>query len=958
MAHSLSAAQLTSPRADVSAPLTASAELSAGSLAGPRREPTMITRVGGLTPRPVAWPAWALAEAGAGVGCYAGAPLMHLDMLSVPGAVSATAAVVMTAYVGERGRRRRLLADQLTEAFTPLLGLRTPSRKSVKVSRWRGRWVGTPERVGLIYSRGSVNVEHPRWQQELLSIARRLLGEEYELGTHDRRRGKITLIRHHATASESVATIPAVQRATRTARELLGPTAVLEPVIADELDENDQLQLTAVLVRHQAGMRVATPAQRARIERVFSTMLPGRWRAHWQLEADTVRFELRPSLPTRVAHPSPTDRDDPDVLKNYDQVAIDYAVDEDGREVTWQPAIDPHLMVVGATGTGKTVLLHGVLTEIASWGWQVYVNDAKGVEFLGFREWPNVRAVATTTGEQVATIHAVWKIMEERYAAIVDGRAHETDFEPVVLFLDEFRDFYGNLTDWYSRVRVTGKGGDPTRAPVIEKVKSIARKGRTARVHLILGTQRPDSDWLGGEMRDNFRARVSLGRLSPQGSMMMWDSPSAAVSVPRGIRGRGVTLDHEDRIREIQTFWTPDPRKVRPDQTADLQTLLRLWPATCAHERLVILPPQVHEGAEDDEPRYRQWAEAFLQSRVDEGPASIEHLSHVARIVPLALHPEAAPRSTMSSASAAMLLDAGGPANTAGVANPHRQANASFDGASPTGHHGELGEEDEEEVGDYGPAVIVERDPAAARFVSLSTNPVSRRTRQARARHRAGSQTRGGFHHLDTSHPSTSTEDEAQRAGLPSGRSAGDIPITPPRETVGTYDRGTGRGTGRDTGMDDDIAAGTFDDAIDDALAAASADLDAFAGYGAPEDLTVDELEAGMLVLLDEDTDHWAVLEDDPQVDFDDEDLRCLDWRDDADQAGSLTVEADALVTVRPALDEPEDDPLDEIPEPSTSRRARTAPRDPRARASARRRGDGSARPSAEDPRSRLRVVR
>ena len=799
MAHSLSAALVNaSPR------LTPTALAADPSGSVTRTGPAMVTRVVGLESLPPSWPVWALSLSAGGVGCYAGAPLMHLDALSVPGAAALEVAALVSAIAGVRSQRRGWLSDQLTEALTPLLGLREPSREHVKTSRWRGRWIGAPERLRLAYNRGSVNTDHPRWSQDLLTTVQRLLGEEYVIARHDRRRGVVKLRRVVQSAETIASQTPAVERATRIARELLGATATLVPTFADEPDKQGQLQLHAVTVKHQAGTRIERPAQRARIERTFSSMLPGRWRALWQLEDDTVRFEIRPTLPTRIEHPAPPERDGLDILRHYDTVAIDLAVDEDAHESTWQPAIDPHLMVVGATGTGKTVLLHGVLTEITSWGWPVFVNDAKGVEFLGFREWPNVRAVATSIGEQVAVIHTVWQIMEDRYNAVIEGRARESDFEPVVLFLDEFRDFYGNLTDWYARVRVTGKGGDPTKAPVIEKVKSIARKGRTARVHLVLGTQRPDADFLSGEMRDNFRARVSLGRLSPQGSMMMWDSPSAAVSVPKGIRGRGVTLDQNDRPREIQTFWTPDPRKVREEHTADLAILQSLLPKQRRHERLVVIAPEVDADSDLEEPRYRQWADAFLQTSSTGGLASTEHLKRVARIVPMVLHPDKAPRSTLS------------PAFTFGRGH---ELNTAIDDL-------------DDEAIDTDGAVLVEKVPEGSRFVSLEPNA--------------------------------------------SGRGSGDQ-VGAPATSYADED---------DLDMDEDE------------------DVDIFAGYGDPEDLTVDELEAGMLVLLDEDTDHWAVLEDDPAPDLDDDDARCLDWRDDNDNAGSLTVDAGAMVTARHPLEE------------------------------------------------------
>lgn len=151
-------------------------------------------------------------------------------------------------------------------------------------------------------------------------------------------------------------------------------------------------------------------------------------------------------------HPAPVLSDD-NPLINYDSVKIPYGIDEDGHVMYWRPAVDPHMMLVGSSGTGKTVTAHTVLTEVTANGWIVWVVDGKGVEFLGFQDWPNVQIVAAQIAHQVAVIHRAWQVMEERYAAIIAGEAQETDFEPLVLFIDEFADFRGNLLNWYSMIK-------------------------------------------------------------------------------------------------------------------------------------------------------------------------------------------------------------------------------------------------------------------------------------------------------------------------------------------------------------------------------------------------------------------------------------------------------------------------------------------------------------------------
>jgi hypothetical protein len=106
--------------------------------------------------------------------------------------------------------------------------------------------------------------------------------------------------------------------------------------------------------------------------------------------------------------------------------------------------------------------------------------------------------------------------------------------------------------------------------------------------------------------------RVSMGRLSPQGAMMMWESPVVGTTIPRGCRGRATTINDQNRPVEIQTYRTPDPRKTDPD-SEEQKLLDRLRPTTVRHERLLILPPEVDADIDGDgssEPTYSAYAAA------------------------------------------------------------------------------------------------------------------------------------------------------------------------------------------------------------------------------------------------------------------------------------------------------------------------------------------------------------
>lgn len=495
--------------------------------------------------------------------------------------VAASARVIF----GKVARLRHQSRDTLVEALASLTGTRNLDRRTVRLSKWSWDWpkAGVPSRVVITYAPGAPDGE-PGWNSALLDVLRRRLQTSYRLVEHDLQRCRVVLEADRSASS------PSVTRVERTIRELIGPTSRVKTV-----DVGPDGEPAKVVVAHQAGTRLAASGYRARVERTFSTVNPGRWRARWDLVNDSVTFELRPAFPEKIdLAPSKIDQDK-DVLSSYNEVAIPYGVDEDGQEMVWRPAIDPNFMVVGSPGTGKTVLAHVLLVGAARYGWPIWVVDGKAIEFLGFRAWPNVQVVATTIEQQVAVIHRAAALMEHRYQLIVQGRASEDDFEPLLVFIDEWADFRANLMGWYSTVKVKG---DPTKPVVLERVASIARKGRSSRVHLIFGTQRPDAEYFGGDMRDNFRARASTGRLSPQGAMMMWQDPSIGTTVPRGCRGRATTINDANRSVEIQVFFAPDPRKARDDD----EHLASLRPAVAQHERYLIMSAE--SKVEDDDPTY------------------------------------------------------------------------------------------------------------------------------------------------------------------------------------------------------------------------------------------------------------------------------------------------------------------------------------------------------------------
>lgn len=538
-----------------------------------------------------------------GLGTIAVGLLAVFDRTMPAVLIGVGAAVLAAAFVvfGIRKQQRGTLLDTAIEAISPILGVRTPNREIVKASKWSGGWIGLPGRIRMRYAATVDDVE-PGFVESVIEQVNRRLGAEYRVLKHLPK--KCILIVALDTREKRVES-PEVARAEKIAKELLGAGAKVD------VDTDTDGAVTGIRVRHDMGPRVSMSGYRQRIEKVLSSMLPGRWRAHWDLEKDEVRFEIRPSMPSMIPH-LPGDPRPELTHSSYDACKIAYCVDEDGYTQYWRPSVSPHMLIIGGTGSGKTAAEHTLLTDLALYGWRVWVLDGKRIEFAGYKDWPNVELVASKVGDQVRMIHAAHDLMEQRYSLIENGQARISDFEPLALIIDEYATFKARVVRWYKTVKPKGGAAQP---PVFDLIADLARLARTAKIHMVVGIQRPDADFLGGEMRDNFGARLSLGRLSPQGANMMWDSFAIGVAIPRNQRGRGVALNDQSNPVEVQTFYTPDPAKLLDENVEGWAQLEQLKPAAVNYPRKMILEPRSEiDGDKGDllEPMYEEWSTALI----------------------------------------------------------------------------------------------------------------------------------------------------------------------------------------------------------------------------------------------------------------------------------------------------------------------------------------------------------
>lgn len=367
------------------------------------------------------------------------------------------------------------------------------------------------------------------------------------------------------------------------------------PKVAYEWDkEAEDPYLLSVTITEVNGMDLALPGKRRQILTKLRTRLPrGNFVADVDPNADAIYFQRSRPLPNVVVPPA---KHAPLLTshKAYSEFIVPLGVGDHDNQAIWHPRKDAHLLIIGGTGGGKTIAEHGVIQRLAQAGWRTWLVDGKRIEFIGYRDWRNVELLAQRVDHQIRVLKLAHATMEARYDLIERGKAHIEDLDPVAVVIDELTSLLGAVKRRYQE---TKEKGMPAKDPILDWVADIARLGRSAKMHLVIGLQRPDTAIMGGEMRDNFGARISLGKLqSKEASMMMWDDPAIGVSVPN-IEGRGVsTINGHPGM--LQGTYTANPDPQAPDYHLGMVEAMR--PQHQIYSRKTVADPEPADDKQDE----------------------------------------------------------------------------------------------------------------------------------------------------------------------------------------------------------------------------------------------------------------------------------------------------------------------------------------------------------------------
>lgn len=170
----------------------------------------------------------------------------------------------------------------------------------------------------------------------------------------------------------------------------------------------------------------------------------------------------------------------------------------------------PHLLVAGATGSGKSVVINALIytalykfplcaESTNSVGF--ILLDPKRVELSAYKDLPHTLRYASEPAEMVQALQYAMQIVEDRYRTMQRHCDRKFDGQDVYVIIDEAADL---MTTNRKQVQ-----------PLIQRLAQI---GRAANVHIVLATQCPLAKVIPTEIKVNFDARVGLRTRSAQDS--------------------------------------------------------------------------------------------------------------------------------------------------------------------------------------------------------------------------------------------------------------------------------------------------------------------------------------------------------------------------------------------------------------------------------------------------------
>ena len=253
----------------------------------------------------------------------------------------------------------------------------------------------------------------------------------------------------------------------------------------------------------------------------------------------------------------------PDFAQHRSKLALALGKDTLGRPLIADLRNMPHLLIAGATGSGKSVCLNSLLLSLlfrtTPEETQFLLIDPKMVEMTIYRDIPHLLLpVITETKSAIEALKWMVGEMERRYRLFSQNNARSIDIYNsrdveripyIVVVVDELADLI-----------------TVARTEVELSIVRLSQLARSAGIHLIIATQRPSVNVITGVIKANFPVRIAFQVASKVDSRTILDANGAEKLLGRGdmlylsptglhpIRAQGCYLP-DSEIEKVSEFW-------------------------------------------------------------------------------------------------------------------------------------------------------------------------------------------------------------------------------------------------------------------------------------------------------------------------------------------------------------------------------------------------------------------
>jgi S-DNA-T family DNA segregation ATPase FtsK/SpoIIIE len=261
-----------------------------------------------------------------------------------------------------------------------------------------------------------------------------------------------------------------------------------------------------------------------------------------------------------------------------------------GKDVSGNPvAVDltnlPHLLIAGATNSGKSVCINSILAcflmTLTPDQIRIIMVDPKRVELTNYNGIPHLLAPVIVDAEKVVgALQWMLREMDMRFHIFSESGVRnileynqkqrlkqEKELPYLLLVIDEMADLMMLAPDETERA-----------------ITRLAQLSRATGIHLILATQRPSTDILTGLIKANFPARIAFAVASGVDSRVILDQPGAerllgrgdmlflAPDAPAPVRLQG-TMVTEKEINTLVDFWENQRHTTKPEDIANQSSM-------------------------------------------------------------------------------------------------------------------------------------------------------------------------------------------------------------------------------------------------------------------------------------------------------------------------------------------------------------------------------------------------